>query len=98
MFYHNTYIATIFSECMVYLWNIQVVTLQPHFHFDREDLTNNPLHQFIATKLTGKCAQSFFKHQSTSKLTFDFTSTPLCSDRLKLNHLSWLNLHLGTFY
>ena len=65
----------LFKECVVCLWNFQVVTSLPHFQLDSEDLTNNHtwfLHQLMIAKSIGKHAQLLFRHQSTSRLTSNF--------------------------
>ena len=75
MFYQNTYITTIFWWACGLSFGFQAVLSLPHFHFDSENYTNNYawfLCQITVIKLTGKCAHLFFRHQSTSRLAFDF--------------------------
>ena len=73
------------------------------FPIQQQELCNQPctiLCWFTIAKLTGKHAQLFFRHQSTSRLTFNFCQYHFSCHRgrLKLNHPLEFNLHLGTFH
>ena len=75
MFYQNTYITAILWRVhglSLVFPNSDIITWFPLWQWRSDKQLCMSLHQFIATKLTGKHAQSSFRHQSTSRLTFDF--------------------------
>ena len=75
MFYENTYIAAIFKRACGLSSGLPNGDVTTSFSLQQRRSDKQPcmiLCQLIATKLIGKHAQSFFRHQSTSRLTFDF--------------------------
>ena len=75
MFYQNTYIGAVFQRAHGLSLGFPSSDITTSFPIQQQELYNQPhtiLHWFTIAKLTGKCGQLFFRHQSTSRLTFNF--------------------------
>ena len=75
MFHNNTYIAAMFLRVHGLSLEFPSDEVMTSFLFQKQECRNQLhtiLHQFTVIKSTGKHVSLFFKHQSTSRLIFNF--------------------------